>query len=130
VFRPIVPELIELERFLGAHGITREQLVDLAILMGTDFNEGISGIGPKKALKLVKQYGDIEQMPDDVRNTVKDFAAVREIYLNPPITDQYELGFKEPDTGAILDFLCREREFSRDRVAAALDRAFGHPTLW
>src|SRR5204862_7904149 len=51
-FRPIVPELIELDRFLQTLGITREQLVDVAILIGTDFNPGVKGIGPKKALKL------------------------------------------------------------------------------
>ncbi|MCD6240643.1 flap endonuclease-1, partial [Candidatus Bathyarchaeota archaeon] len=56
-FRPLYPELIELNEFLSKHGISHEQLVDLAILIGTDFNEGIKGIGPKKALKLIKTYG-------------------------------------------------------------------------
>ncbi len=51
-FRPIAPELIDLQEWLAALGITREQLVDLAMLVGTDFNPGIKGIGPKKALQL------------------------------------------------------------------------------
>src|SRR5262245_23797573 len=58
--RPIVPELLDLERLLAGWRITREQLIDLAILVGTDFNEGVKGIGPKKALKLVQEYGRIE----------------------------------------------------------------------
>src|SRR5204863_2858772 len=55
-FRPIVPELIDLPQFLAALAITREQLVDLGILVGTDFNDGVKGIGPKKALKLVQEF--------------------------------------------------------------------------
>src|SRR4030095_9617490 len=51
-FRPITPELILAESLLAAHGISREQLVDLAILVGTDFNAGIKGIGPTKAHAL------------------------------------------------------------------------------
>src|SRR4030095_4458909 len=56
-FRPITPELIDAVRMLQHYGVTREQLIDLAILVGTDFNEGIKGIGPKKALKLVLDFG-------------------------------------------------------------------------
>src|SRR2546426_887569 len=50
-FRAITPELIDIALLLEHYKITRSQLVDLAILVGTDFNEGIKGIGPKKALK-------------------------------------------------------------------------------
>jgi flap endonuclease-1 len=66
-FRAITPEVIDLGRMLGALEITREQLVDLGILVGTDFNPGIKGIGPKKALALLRRHGSIEQMPADVR---------------------------------------------------------------
>ena len=53
------PELIELEKVLKNLNITREQLVDMAIMVGTDFNQGIKGIGAKKGLKLIKKYGDV-----------------------------------------------------------------------
>ena len=66
-FRPIVPETIVLERLLTGWRIDREAMVDLAILVGTDFNEGIKGIGPKKALALVQEYDRIERMPDEIR---------------------------------------------------------------
>src|SRR5215470_4228638 len=49
-FRPITPELIEIQHMLDNYQITRDQLIDLALLVGTDFNEEINGIGPKKAL--------------------------------------------------------------------------------
>src|SRR5713226_3787925 len=65
--RPLIPELIKLSENLTMLGITREQLVDLALLVGTDFNEGVMGIGPKKALKLIRRWGSAENLPEDIR---------------------------------------------------------------
>jgi flap endonuclease-1 len=125
-FRAITPELIEAEAMLDHYKITREQLIDVAILVGTDFNEGIKGIGPKKAVKLVSQFGAIESMPAEIRDVLTPIAQpVRKIYLQPCITDDYEIKFCQPQTGEIIRFLCDEREFSRERVTAALDRAYG-----
>jgi flap endonuclease-1 len=131
-FRPIVPELVNLESLLAGWGLSREQLIDLSILVGTDFNAGVKGIGPKKALKLIQQHGRIERMPDDIRHALEgvDIDAVRQIYLHPSVTDAYEIAFGEPDFPAVVEFLCREREFSEERVTAALERAFSERTLW
>jgi flap endonuclease-1 len=123
-FRPIVPEIIELQRQLDAWQITRAQLVDLAILVGTDFNEGVKGIGPKKALRLVQTHGRIEDMPSDIRDAVDDWNDVRTIYLRPAVTDDYSMRFGQPDVDGVIKFLCEERIFSRERVTAALERAF------
>ena len=124
VSRPIVPELIELGSWLEALGITREQLVDVAILVGTDFNDGVKGIGPKKALQLVREFGTIDRMPDAIRAAAGDVDAIRQLYLAPDFTDDYAIESGEPDLGGVIDFLCGDREFSNDRVRAALDRAF------
>lgn len=124
-FRPITPELIELEPLLDDLGITHEQLVDLAILIGTDFNPGIKGIGPKKALALVKRHGAIERMPPEIRAGVEAIApAIRELYLDPEVTDDYAVEPGGPDIDGVLRFLCEERAFSEARVTAALKRAF------
>jgi len=131
-FRPIVPETLELARLLDAWRIDREGLVDLALLVGTDFNEGVHGIGPKKALKLVQQHGRIEHMPAAVRDALGDptvFNEVRRIYLAPDVTDAFDVEPFEPDLAGIVRFLCDEREFSRDRVEAAIDRTFRERTL-
>jgi flap endonuclease-1 len=112
-FRPIVPELIDGDAFFSALSIDRAQLVDLAILVGTDFNDGIKGVGPKKALKLVQQYGRIEAMPGDIREAVGDVDDVRRIFLDPQTTGDYDVTPREPDLPAIADFLCGEREFAR-----------------
>jgi flap endonuclease-1 len=123
-FRPLIPEILELEAQLARWEITREGLIDLSLLVGTDFNDGVRGIGPKKALKLVQQYGRIEAMPAEIRDAVGDVAPLREIYLHPRVTDDYEIEFSEPDVDGIVRFLCDERQFSRDRVTSALTRAF------
>lgn len=129
-FRPIVPELIDRDALLRELRIEARQLVDLAILVGTDFNEGIKGIGPKKALKLVQQYGGLDAMPDEIRAALGEVDAVRRVFLEPETTGDYDVSPREPDLDGIVDFLCGEREFGRDRVVAALDRAFRKPTLW
>jgi len=132
-FRPIVPEMIDLHRLLASWGIAREQLVDLAILVGTDFNEGVHGIGPKKALKLVQQHGRIESMPDEIRTLAGDadmIDEVRRIFLQPDVTDVFDVQPSEPDLDGVVRFLCEEREFSRERVDAALERAFRERRLW
>jgi flap endonuclease-1 len=131
-FRPIVPETLELARLLDAWHIDREGLVDLALLVGTDFNDGVNGIGPKKALKLVQQHGRIEHMPAAVRDALGDLTIideVRRIYLAPDVTGTFDLEPFEPDLAGIVRFLCDEREFSRDRVAAAIDRTFRERSL-
>jgi flap endonuclease-1 len=125
-FRPITPELIELHAMLQALGLTRAQLVDLALLVGTDFDPGVKGIGPKKALALVREHGAIEHMPAGIRDEVGPWTeAVRAIYLAPDVTDRYDLGFRACDADAVVRFLSEEHAFSRARVTAALDRAFG-----
>jgi flap endonuclease-1 len=126
-FRPIVPETIELQRLLDAWHIDREGLVDLALLVGTDFNEGVKGIGPKKALKLVQRHGRIESMPPEIRDALDEPAVldeVRRIYLAPNVTRTFDIRSFEPDLDGIVRFLCDEREFARDRVMAAIDRTF------
>ena len=129
-FRPIVPEMLELEAQLARWSITREGLIDLALLIGTDFNDGVHGIGPKKALKLVQQHGRIEEMPAEIRDAVGDVEPLRRIYLHPNVTDDYKIEFTDPDVDGVVKFLCDERQFSRERVSSALERAFPPPRLF
>lgn len=121
--RRLEPELIELEALLGHHGISREQLVDLAILVGTDFNQGVKGVGPKTALKLVKQHGGLEHMPEEVRERLPDsLDELRRIYLEPEVTDDYTVEEGSLREAELFSFLCGERGFSRERVEAVVDR--------
>ena len=124
-FRPITPEVIDVGRMLDALAITRSQLVDLGLLVGTDFHPGIHGIGPKKALALITRYGAIDHMPANVREAFgSDLARLRRIYLEPEVSDEYDVAPRESDVDGVVRFLCDEHAFGRDRVVAALQRAF------
>ncbi len=115
-------ELIPLAENLEALELTREQLVDLAILVGTDFNEGIKGVGPKKALHLVREHGDLEGVLQAEDLLLEAYEDVRAIFLEPEVTDAYELRWEDPDEEGILDLLCGDHDFSRDRVTSALQK--------
>jgi len=122
VYVEVVPELIDLGFNLGELSISREQLVDLAILVGTDFNEGIRGIGPKKALGLVRKHGALEVVMKEKNLEVENYEEVRKIFLKPNVTEEYEIVWKEPDEDAVIDFLCGEFEFSRARIKGAVEK--------
>jgi len=126
VARRLIPELIELNEFLLHHEITREQLVDLAILIGTDFNSGIRGIGPMKALKLIRQYGSLDQLPNDLRSQLpRNYAEIEEIFLKPSVTDDYHLAYESTNEEGLLKFLCEEHDFSWDCVEKVIERMKG-----
>src|SRR5260370_19905552 len=121
--RLLTPELIKLSENLALLDISREQLVDLAILIGTDFNQGVRGIGPKKALKLVHQYGSIEQIPGEFRSKLKeDLHSVRQIFLKPRSLEKYTLRMSPPDRDGLVEFLSGERGFNRERVERLAER--------
>jgi flap endonuclease-1 len=121
--RPLIPELIELETLLKKLEITREQLTDLAIMVGTDFNRGIKGVGPKTALRLIKLHKNLESLPDEYRkHLAEQVEEIRKIFLNPTVTTQYEIRFTGLKAEELRDFLCIERGFSSDRVELAIER--------
>ncbi len=125
VYIEVVPEIMKLAQVLKELEVTREQLIDIGILVGTDFNpDGVKGIGPKTALKLIKEHGSIEETIPTLKDA--EFPAeprrIREIFLNPKVSDNYKLDWKEPDIDGVVDFLCRERDFSEERVRKALKR--------
>jgi len=123
VSRPLEPELIILEEMLSKIGITREQLIDLAILIGTDFNDGIKGIGPKTALKLIKKYGKIERLPLKIREKIdSNYEDIRKIFLEPKVINDYSVEYKPLREEELYEFLCVKKGFSRPRVERAVKR--------
>ena len=125
VYVDVVPELVDLEKVLKECGITHEQLIDIGILIGTDFNpNGIKGLGPKTALKLIKQHGTLEKSLPHIKNAAFPHPpeSIRDIFLHPNIRDDYELEWKAPDVEGIVNFLVREKDFTEERVRKALER--------
>lgn len=125
VYIDVVPEVIELEATLKTLDVTYEQLIDIAILTGTDYNpDGIKGLGPKTALKLIKEHESLEKALPEIKNA--EFPVepqrIREIFLSPKVTDNYRLEWKAPDVEGVVDFMVRQRDFSEDRVRKALEK--------
>lgn len=122
VYVEVHPEEISLEATLANLGITREQLVDMGLLMGTDFNEGVKGIGPKKALALIKKHGTLEGALQELGVEIESKDEVRKIFLYPNVLDHVELVFRDPDPDGVRRMLCEEFDFSPDRINAALEK--------
>ena len=120
----VEPEIIDLQKNLTDLGITREQLVDVGILIGTDFNpDGFERIGPKTALKVIKEYGNLENVPQiqDKLDEI-DYKQIRKIFLEPKVASVSEIKFGEINFAGITKYLTLERNFSLDRVETSLNR--------
>jgi len=126
VYVEVIPEVIDLERVLKELSITHEQLIDIGILVGTDFNpDGVKGVGVKTGLKLIKKHGSLDSALRELEEA--SFPAeprrIREIFLHPRVTDNYRVFWREPKIEEAVDFLSGERDFSKDRVTKALEKA-------
>ncbi len=127
-------ELITLQEVLSSLGLEREQIVDLAILIGTDFNpDGVKGVGPKTAMKMIKEFGSLERIhaANPEMAIPANLQEIRQIFLEPQVTENYGLEFRRPDLDEIINFLCRDRDFSEDRVKKALEKmtaGYSEPT--
>ena len=120
VFIDVSPEEIPLDATLRDLGVTREQLVDIGILIGTDFNEGVRGIGPKKALAGIKKHGNAEGVLAEVGAEIDGLQEVREIFLQPRVEPPTPLEWRPADPDGVRGMLCDEFDFSPDRIDRAL----------
>ncbi len=121
-YRVILPEIIVLDDVLEELEISREQMIDIALLCGTDYNEGVKGIGPKRGLKKVKEMGALESVLESEGECIGNYDAIKLLFLEPTVTDEYEVNIGEPDVDGVVDFLCGERDFSESRVRDVLEK--------
>ncbi|MEK6950615.1 MAG: flap endonuclease-1 [Nanoarchaeota archaeon] len=136
-YEKIKPELISLKEVLQHLGISHEQLLLLAILMGTDYNPGgIKGIGPKTALKLVKEHPQAGGGPGQAKSAERLFEQAgwskhfpdlewKEVYDTikfMPVTDEYMLDWQPLDEKKLFHLLVEEYDFSAERVQSKLEK--------
>ncbi|RME79597.1 MAG: flap endonuclease-1 [Methanobacteriota archaeon] len=121
----VKPEEIILTDVLKSLSISKEQLVMIGLLIGNDFNKGVKGVGPKTALKIVKEYKELEEMLTFTSNKydhefepyIRD---VYEFFLNPPVVDaNVEEG--EMDEEKVLELLVEKHDFSRERIEHGIE---------
>lgn len=113
----IAPEIIEYEKVLNDFGIDADQFICLAILVGTDFNPGgVKGIGPKKALALVRQKRFPVQIFKEVEERLDfNWQEVFEIFKKPNVRKE-KVEFPKLDEKKIKEILVERHEFSLERV--------------
>jgi flap endonuclease-1 len=113
------PERLILAEVLDGLKLTREQLIEIGILVGTDFNPGVEGIGAKTGLRIVQRG---EYMAK-IREKLPDFdpSPIMDLFLHPPVTDDYTLAWGHPDITGIKKMLCGDYDFSEERVEKAME---------
>ncbi len=122
VWVDVEPEMIELSQVLEALGLTRQQLVEAGILVGTDFDAGVKGVGPKRAVKLIKEKGALIDVLTQLEADIPDADAIRDIFLKPEVTDDYSVKFGQVNEAAVRDVLVRQHDFGEERVKATFPR--------
>ncbi len=116
------PELMELEATLADLGLDREGLIDVALLCGTDFNEGVHGVGPKTAVSAVKEHGDLWGVLDARDAEIPNAAAVRRFFLDPPTSDEPFDATIEPDVAAARAYVVDEWDVAPEEVDRGFER--------
>ncbi|WP_340820158.1 flap endonuclease-1 [Methanolobus sp. WCC4] len=122
IYVDVKPEIINLKENLDELGVSHSQLIDIALCVGTDYNDGLEGVGPKTALKLIKEHGSIEKVLEVKGLEIPNLEDIKGFFTSPPVTDDYSLKWNKPDSQAVISFLCGEHDFSEDRVTKALER--------
>lgn len=122
--KEISTERIELENVLEQLDISREKLIWMGVLMGTDFNpDGVHGIGPKTALKLVREYDSWNKLFEDDKvewESETDPEKIIGLFQDPPVAD-IDYSYGEPDEEKIKEILVDDHDFSEDRVRSGLN---------
>jgi len=116
------PELMDFGATLDAHGLTWEGLVDAAILCGTDFNEGVSGIGPKTAVTLLCEHGDLWGVLEARGEHVEHADRIRELFLSPAVEDATVEADVDPDVDAAREFVVDRWEVDPAEVERGFER--------
>ena len=121
----VMPEVILLSDVLNELSINQDQLIILGILVGTDYNVGgIKGIGPKKALTLIKKHKhDYDALFKEAKwgeSFDYSWKEVFDVINNMKVSDHYQLKWHEIDKDQLLHLLVDEHDFSRERVENAL----------
>ncbi len=124
VYIEVKPEMFELKEVLSKLGITQKQLILVGILVGTDYNpDGVKGIGPKKALDLIKQHKTLNEILENIGWQFEVSAEdILNFFLKPPVTDKYELEWKDPNSDGIVEFMVEEHNFSKERVEKVIEK--------
>jgi flap endonuclease-1 len=120
-------QIIDRAELLAQLGIDGEELILIGILMGTDFNEGARGYGPKKALKLVQEHLGFGATLAKAGIDLTEGEAVAEIFRHPDSIDVPVPAFGPVNEERVGRLLVDGHGFAESRVRAAISRARQRP---
>jgi flap endonuclease-1 len=115
-------QIIEKDALLGELGISDEELLLIGLLVGTDFNDGAAGIGPKRALKLVRQHLGWSATLSAAGLDEAEVAPVAELFRSPEVVEAADPVFRPLDEAKVLRLLVESHGFAEDRVRSAIRR--------
>jgi flap endonuclease-1 len=117
------PERMDFDATLARHDLTWEQLVDVAILCGTDFNPGVDGVGPKTAVSLIAEHGDLFAVLEAEGETVEHADRIRQLFLDPAVADDVAIDLDiDPDVAAARRYVLDEWDVAADEVERGFER--------
>ncbi len=120
----VKPEVIKLSDVLDLLKLDQKQLIAMALIIGTDYNpDGIPGYGPKKAYETVRKFKDLGKLFKYVgweKHYDVDWRTLIEFFENPPVREDIEIEWREPDEEKIIKILVEEHDFSEERVKKAI----------
>lgn len=120
-------QLLERERVLSDLGISQDELILIGLIIGTDFNDGAKGYGPKKALKLVQKHLGWEAALRTAGLDPPEVEEAAEIFRHPMVIEVPTPVFSEPNEEELTRLLVTEHDFSEERVLGALQRIRSAP---
>lgn len=121
---------INLEKVLQELNISMDSFIDLCILLGCDYSDKIKGIGPVKALALIKQHKNIEKILehlDTKKHPVPNpfpYEEIRTYFKHPNSLDgdQCNMVFSKPKEEALITFMVHEKGFDLQRIQSGIAR--------
>ena len=125
IYINIEPELIDLKKTLQALGLERKQLIWVAMMVGTDYNSGIKGIGPKKGLDIAGKASSIKDCFELAKVGQDYYGELEEIerfYMEPKVHENVAIEFSEPKKDKLIELLCGKHEFSIERIEKAIEK--------
>ncbi|XP_028833503.1 probable flap endonuclease 1 homolog isoform X2 [Denticeps clupeoides] len=117
-----------LPKILEELKLTQAQFIDLCILLGCDYCEKIVGLGPRRALSLIKQHCTIESVTQNVNKKIHpipvnwQYQDARNLFLNTLHSGAPELAWKEPDEESLVQFLCGQKHVKEHRIRSRMEK--------
>jgi len=120
-------QIIEKGPLLAELGISDEELLLVGLLVGTDFNDGAVGFGPKKALKLARQHLGWSATLRAAGLDEAEVAPVAELFRSPEVVEAPDPVFRPVDDDRVLRLLVEGHGFTEERVRSAIRRVRERP---